>query len=158
MLSVPDFGWSKFCIPNTKTYSLSYLTDVALEWIKSATYGLKNLTPFAVEGFCEPGRMLCTVSFWKCYVLLEEEDKNGALLEGPVAIDMSMADFCQELYKDINDNLEAWVTWFTCGSYEKDDDRFDLDDRREDLVNALTDLKETIDSESKKFKGGTAFF
>lgn len=158
MLSVPEYGWTEFNISDEKSYSLSYLTDVALEWIQSATYGLKNLTPFAVEGFCEPGRMLCTVSYWKSYVLFEEDDNQGALLEGPIEIDMSMADFCKELYRDINDNLEAWVAWFTNGSNETEEDMIDLDERRKKLVSALADLKEVIDAKNEKFNGKVVFF
>ena len=42
-------------------YRLSYLTDVAVEWLGQAIHGLKTLEPFAVHGYCEPCRMICTV-------------------------------------------------------------------------------------------------
>ena len=158
MLGIPEHGWVMFNVSDTVGYDLSYLTNVAIEWMRNATYGLKNMTPFAVEGFCEPGRMLCTVSYWKCYVFFEDEDKGGDLLQGPFEMDMSMGDFCKTLYNDINDNLEAWVTWYTGGSYETSEDMLDLNERRNELIDALAGLKAAIEENGQKFNGEVCFF
>lgn len=73
MLSKPDYGWSEFQICDDHAYSLSYLTDVAYEWLDQAIHGLQTLAPFAVHGYCEPGRMICLVSYYTCYVVFEAD-------------------------------------------------------------------------------------
>jgi hypothetical protein len=63
----PDAGWTDFSLAEGKTYSLSYLTWVADDWLAQAIQGLKTLSQFAVEGYCEPDRMVCFVSFRHCH-------------------------------------------------------------------------------------------
>ena len=63
MLTKPEAGWTDFSIDKEHIYSLSYLTDVGIEWLDQAIHGLETLEPFTVHGFCEPNRMLCTVSY-----------------------------------------------------------------------------------------------
>ena len=68
MLSKPDAGWTDFKLKE-KTYSLSYLTAVPFDWLTQAIHGLETMLPFTVHGFCEPGRVLCTISYWNCYIV-----------------------------------------------------------------------------------------
>ena len=77
MLSKPDCGWTTFQLGSENTaYCLGYLTDVAMEWLDRAIHGLETEDVFSVHGFCEPGRMVCTVSFWNCYVIFEGDGKD----------------------------------------------------------------------------------
>ena len=50
MLSAPDAGWTEFRLGSEETaYSLSYLTDVAVEWLdqaKTKTGSVKRSIPF----------------------------------------------------------------------------------------------------------------
>ena len=64
MLTKPYYGWTDFSLEGTSVYGLSYLDDIAFEWLDQAIHGLETMLPFCVKGFLEPGRMLCTVSFW----------------------------------------------------------------------------------------------
>lgn len=50
MLSKPKYGWSDFKLEGTSTYGLSYLDDIAFEWLDQATHGLKTMQPFYVKG------------------------------------------------------------------------------------------------------------
>ena len=36
----PNYGWSTFKIGESHSYSLSYLTDVACDWLAQAIHGL----------------------------------------------------------------------------------------------------------------------
>lgn len=109
MLSTPTDGWTYFRL-GEETYRLSYLTDVAAEWLTQAIHGLKTMDVFSVHGFSEPGRVICTVSFWSCYIIFEN-DGPAPDCDGVDHIHVNMMDFCKKLYQDIDSNLEGWVHW-----------------------------------------------
>lgn len=54
MLSCPVNGWTLFSLEGTESQLLSYLDDIAPEWLNQAIHGLKTLQPFCVKGFLEP--------------------------------------------------------------------------------------------------------
>ena len=56
MLTKPVNGWSDFQLDHTSVYGLSYLDDIAFEWIDQAIHGLETMMPFCVKGFLEPDR------------------------------------------------------------------------------------------------------
>lgn len=112
LLSKPNHGWTTFCLGD-KEYLLSYLTCVPLDWLNAAIYGLEQLTPFVVHGFCEPKRFLCLVSYWNCHIIVEDEERES-LVENEVErniIHVSMIDFCKMLHADIKNNIDAWGDW-----------------------------------------------
>ncbi len=112
MLGKPHAGWSDFQIDDEHTYSLSYLNDVALEWLDQAIHGLTTLEPFAVHGFCEPDRMVCTVSYWNCYVVFEGDGMfNPNSYNHMYGAGLKMIDFCKALYSDVQNNIDDWVHW-----------------------------------------------
>lgn len=75
MLTKPRGGWTDFSLEGTGTYALSYLDDIAFEWIDQAIHGLETMLPFCVKGFLEPNRILCTVSFWNCHIIIEDDER-----------------------------------------------------------------------------------
>jgi len=109
MLTKPEYGWTDFHIDDTYTYQLSYITDVAIDWLDTAIFGLENGLPFTVSGRCEPGRMLCTVTDEYCYVVFTDEE--GETVEEFHSVRLGMVDFCKALYKDISENIDVWVMW-----------------------------------------------
>ena len=111
MLSQPKDGWTDFQLDSENTaYCLSFLTDPAIEWLDQTIHGLETMDVFSVHGFCEPGRMVCTVSYWNCYVIFEGDGKEDHC-ESVYTVHVSMIDFCRKLHADITDNLDAWVHW-----------------------------------------------
>lgn len=76
MLSCPVNGWTLFSLEGTESQLLSYLDDIAPEWLDQAIHGLKTLQPFCVKGFLEPMRMICVVSYWNCHILVEDDDRD----------------------------------------------------------------------------------
>ena len=50
MLSKPLYGWTDFQLEGTSVYGLSYLDDIAFEWMDQAIRGLETLRPFCVAG------------------------------------------------------------------------------------------------------------
>ena len=45
MLSCPVNGWTLFSLEGTESQLLSYLDDIAPEWLDQAIHGLKTLQP-----------------------------------------------------------------------------------------------------------------
>ncbi len=167
MLSRPEDGWTIFQLGNETRYRLSYLTDVAVDWLTQAIHGLKTLDVFSVHGFSEPGRMVCTVSFWSCYIIFED-DGPAPICEGVQHVHVNMIDFCKKLYRDVDGALDAWVHW--------DDDSLECGDeapshgepaasgpeeavraREKKLRGLLDELKRLIEENEENFDDG-AFF
>ncbi len=110
MLSKPKYGWTHFQLGTEAEYGLSYLTDVAYDWLTQAIHGLETMDVFSVHGFCEPGRMVCTVSYWSCYIIFED-DGPAPTCESVQHVHVNMIDFCKKLHHDIDSNLDGWVHW-----------------------------------------------
>ena len=153
MLRKPQDGWALFQLGSKETaYDLSYVTDVAMEWLDRAIHGLETEDVFSVHGFCEPGRMVCTVSFWNCYVIFEGDGKDD-VCESVYTVHVSMLDFCKQLYADIAGNLDAWVRWEDFEEEEEPDPE-SADARRQELQRRLDTLKQLIDSRAEDYEDG----
>ena len=99
MLSRPEDGWTYFQPGKENRYRLSYLTDVAVDWLTQAIHGLETMDVFSVHGFSEPGRMVCTVSYWSCYVIFEDDGPAPAC-EEITHLHINMIEFCKKLCSD----------------------------------------------------------
>lgn len=151
MLSKPENGWTTFELSKNK-YSLSYLTDVSMDWLNAAINGLKNYRPFSVDGFLEPDRMICTVSFWNIHIFTDFDENEAMNVEdyNYETIHINMIEFCEKLYNDVNNNLQEWINWFC-------DDEIDLKEREKELKKKLSELRLLIDEKKDDFKGGIFF-
>ena len=147
MLTKPQYGWSDFSLEGTSVYGLSYLTDIAFEWIDAAISGLKNLSPFCVRGNLEPNRFLCAVSFWNCHIIIE--DDAGFPLEKEDIVHeyshTSMLEFCRQLYDDISSCTDEWASF---ADYQNEN----TEENKQALTGKLEELKELI-IEKEKFFG-----
>lgn len=113
MLTKPVHGWSAFQLEGTSIYRLSDLDDIAFEWVEQAIRGLETMRPFCVKGFLEPHRFLCTVSYWNCHIVCED-DERAPLKPETVRNECShtsMLQFCQALSKDVTQNLDEWAVF-----------------------------------------------
>ncbi len=154
MLSKPKYGWSDFQLEGTAVYSLSYLDDIAYEWLEQAIHGLETLMPFCVKGFMEPERFLCLVSYWNCHIICED-DESEPLAEEEIVHEVShtsMLQFCQQLYDDISKNIDEWVA-FADYRYSKFVNR----KRKDDLPKKLIYLKKLISKREQDFSEGHGF-
>ena len=113
MLSRPVNGWTDFQLEGTSTYGLSYLNDVAIEWLEQAIHGLKTLSPFCVRGFLEPRRLLCVVSFWNCHIIVEDDDELPTENEDIIReySHTNMISFCRQLYEDVSKRVDEWAAF-----------------------------------------------
>lgn len=154
MLSKPQYGWTEFCLSGTSTYQLSYLDDIAFDWIDQAIHGLRTMLPFCVKGFLEPNRFLCVVSYWNCHIIVEN-DSDEAFRDEDIHSEyshISMLDFCRLLHQDISDNMDDWVD-FTDHRGKKDS----CSERRAVLVDKLTTLEKLIRISESRFGPNRCF-
>lgn len=152
MLTRPVHGWSNFQLDGTSVYGLSYLDDIAFEWVDQAIHGLETMLPFCVKGFLEPNRFLCTVSYWNCHIICED-DERYPLEKGDVVNEIShtsMLQFCQYLCCDIEQSLDEW------GAFTDYED-LDLEKRRELLNQKLMRLKELVSEREEWFGKNRCF-
>ena len=159
MLSTPQYGWTRFST-QTRKHALSYLTNVPFEWLDQAIHGLKTLQPFTVHGCCEPMRFLCTVSYWNCHIIREEEGSYPLSKEHTTweILHISMLDFCKQLHDAISNDIDAWSDWYVG---LRDDDRSDAAQRRinkRNLRKRLKQLKKLIQQNEEAFHGSGFFF
>lgn len=154
MLSEPIHGWTDFHLPGTSVYSLSYLDDIPYEWLDQAIHGLESMLPFTVKGFLEPDRFLCTVSYWNCYVLIED-DERGPMSEErisamrPEVSHTNMLEFCQYLYEDISGCKGKWIRF--CNHNATNREMLVL------IKSRLNKLKSLIDKRKKAFSENSIF-
>ena len=152
MLTKPIHGWSEFKLDGTLRYELSYLDDIAFEWIDQAIHGLETMMPFCVKGFLEPNRFLCTVSYWNCHIVCED-DERYPLDKKKVINEIShtnMLQFCQYLYDDISQNIDEWASFV---SY----DNSDVEEKKKTLIHKLNHLKELISEREECFGDDRCF-
>lgn len=157
MLGKPEDGWVLFQLGSEETaYNLSYVTDVAMEWLDQAIHGLQTMDVFSVHGFCEPGRVVCTVSFWCCYVIFEEDGRSPACHDVR-HLHVSMLDFCKMLHRDISENLDAWVLWNDGGEDADEAAKTGLELREKTLREKLNQLNSLIEQRQEDFEEGCCF-
>ena len=146
MLTKPHAGWSDFQLNGTSLYGLSYLDDIAFEWLEQAIHGLGTMLPFCVKGFMEPGRFLCVVSYWNCHIICENDERNQLDNEdiNTEYSHTSMLEFCKYLYNDIISNIDEWVRFV-------DYNEVDWDEKRKVLECKLDRLKELISEKEGRF-------
>ena len=135
MLSKPQHGWTDFTLGDL-SYSLSYLTNLPLEWLDRAIFGMETLLPFEVSAYCEPGRMVCTVDLFECRIVFEKDRcrQNDRISE---VAPINMLDFCSQLHKDLLDHIEDWQNWNSSFHLTKEDLTLRLD-RLQKLIDIKT--------------------
>lgn len=160
MLSIPDAGWTDFKLKD-ESYALSYLTAVPFEWLTQAIHGLETMLPFTVHGFSEPGRMLCTVSYWNCYIVFNDDEAYEVEAEDVRIeyINKNMMEFCEDLHRDISENIDNWCQWFRDYDAEtEEEERAFYADIKRQLEELLSKLAVLISEKKHMFDGGYAFF
>ena len=119
------------------------------------------MLPFTVHGFSEPGRMLCTVSYWNCYIVFCDDENYEEAAEDIRSeyIHKNMMEFCEELHRDIRENIDAWCKWFTDYEAETEgEEQAFYADIKVQLEELLAKLAALISEKKQMFGGGYAFF
>ena len=147
MLTKPEHGWTDFQLEGTGIYGLSYLDDIAVEWLDQAIHGLETMLPFCVKGFLEPRRLLCTVSYWNCHIVVETDGRNP-----PGAEDLrtewshiSMLEFFKQLHHDVAAHAEEWAVFLDYDQEDPAEKRRRLREKLERLEALIAQKEECFD-------------
>lgn len=141
MLAKPENGWSEFALKNVKSKFLSYISDLPFEWVEAAIEGLYHEKPFCIHGFMEPGRAICLVSRYQCYVITENEFERDL---NDVEVEISptnMHEFCKMLSEDLRKYQDEWLT-FALASYDEpeESETAEIKDKFEERLSKLENL------------------
>lgn len=135
ILSVPEAGWTKLQFTKEE-HELSWLTSVPLQWLDAAIYGMKTGDPFTVWGDQESeGKVYCTVTQDGCYVF---EEYNYRDVE---YVWLFPEEFCRLLYKDISENIDAWVKEWDIGDTPEESRRL-IQGRLDELEGVFKENRE----------------
>lgn len=151
MLSNPKHGWVELKV-SENVYHLSYIYDFIVEWLKLCKQGLDNNETTVLEAYDEPGRIIVVLSKYNVYVIKEAEDdlpceKDGVAFEYS---DMTMVQFCQNLYKDVLDNIDSWVKFKYSMEFISKEQLEELREKlKNEILQNLTWLKNAIDRYNK---------
>ena len=154
MLSKPQYGWTEFCLSGTSTYQLSYLDDIAFNWVDQAIHGLRTMLPFCVKGFLEPNRFLCVVSYWNCHIIVEN-DSDDTFTDEDIQSEYShtnMLEFCRSLHHDISNHIDDWVVFI-----DRHGKKESFPERRAELVDKLNTLERLIEISESRFGPNRCF-
>jgi len=153
MLTAPRSGWTDFSLEGTASYGLSYLDDIPFEWLEQAIHGLETMLPFCVKGFLEPDRLLCTVSYWNCYIVVEDDERYPLEPEDfrTEYSHTSMLEFCKALDRDIRADVDGWVSFL---DYQPN---ADLTEKKRRLLGLLERLEALIAEREEWFGPNRCF-
>lgn len=154
MLSKPQYGWTEFCLSGTSPYQLSYLDDIAFDWVDQAIHGLRTMLPFSVKGFLEPNRFLCVVSYWNCHIIVKN-DSDDTLTDEDIHSEYShtnMLEFCRLLHHDISNHIDDWVVFVDHHSKKES-----FPERRAQLIDKLKTLEKLIEISESRFGPNRCF-
>ncbi len=101
MLSKPSQGWTAFQLEE-RTYFLSHLTNIPMEWLDRAIFGLGSGQEFTVRAMLEPGELRCIVS------------PAGSRIVTPDGEEWSHVgtmEFCRRLCGDLAAYPEDWAAF-----------------------------------------------
>lgn len=143
MLTRPRVGWSLFTLDEYYACSISYLSDVPMDWLDQSIMGLKSKTAFTVFGYLEPGRIFCKVDKDFCYVAFNDDDESD-MVDYVARIDLTMLDFCQKLHDDIEKHIDAWAGWMYFSCDEAINERKVILERKLDELQSLI-VEATVD-------------
>lgn len=118
-------------------YFSVYKEDIPVDWLKTCKYGLEGRLPVSF-GLLDNGyeyAMLSIDGYGLSIVNVVGE--NRKLFQH----DFSLAEFAEELLKDIENNLDGWVNWYPAKILGGPDTG-----RREVLINLLAYTKEALAS------------
>lgn len=131
MIEKPKYGWTNIKL-NYDVYSASYLTDVPTDCLDSLINSFYTDLPFCVNFDTEGSyfTIICSPYIYdEVEVIKYENEKILITYEN-----INFKQLCEEIYNDINDNLDDWVNWWL--------DEEDKDNKRKnELKFKLDELK-----------------
>lgn len=135
ILSHPKYGWATVNLNSFKG-RVSYLNDIAFDWLKALKVAIENKTVATLYGDEEGSDFYIVLDDYYGFVIVNRDKLET------IEIDYGLIDFAQELCNAIRTDLKGWARF--C-----DYDYYDLseDEQREkdlELCQLIADTEEAI--------------
>lgn len=135
ILSHPKYGWATVNLNGFKG-RVSYLNDIAFDWLKALKVAIENKTVATLYGDEEGSDFYIVLDDYYGFVIVNRDKLET------IEIDYGLIDFAQELCNAIRTDLKGWARF--C-----DYDYYDLseDEQREkdlELCQLIADTEEAI--------------
>lgn len=133
ILSNPKFGWASVDLEKFKGY-VSYLNDIAFEWLTALKVAIENKTIATLYGDEEGTEFYIVLDNYYGFVV--EFRKETKVID----IDYGIIDFAQELCGAIETDIKGWANFCEFEDYSENE----LKEKENELLELIADIKESI--------------
>lgn len=133
ILSNPKFGWASVDLGKFKG-CVSYLNDIAFEWLEALKVAIENNTIATLYGDEEGSNFYIVLDNYYGFVVEFREETKV------IDIDYGIIDFAQELCKAIKTDIKGWANFCEFEDYSE----VKLKEKENELLELIADIKESI--------------
>ena len=133
ILSHPKYGWATVNLNGFKG-RVSYLNDIAFDWLKALKVAIENKTVATLYGDEEGSDFYIVLDDYYGFVIVNRDKLES------IEIDYGLIDFAQELCDAIRTDLKGWARF--CDYYDLSEDAKQEKDL--ELCQLIADTEEAI--------------
>lgn len=133
ILSHPKYGWATVNLNGFKG-RVSYLNDIAFDWLKALKVAIENKTVATLYGDEEGSCFYIVLDNYYGFVIVNRDKLET------IEIDYGLIDFAQELCDAIRTDLKGWARF--CDYYDLSEDKKKEKDL--ELCQLIADTEEAI--------------
>ena len=133
ILSHPKYGWATVNLNGFKG-RVSYLNDIAFDWLKTLKVAIENKTVATLYGDEEGSDFYIVLDDYYGFVIVNRDKLET------IEIDYGLIDFAQELCDAIRTDLKGWARF--CDYYDLSED--EKKEKDLELCKLIADTEEAI--------------
>lgn len=133
ILSHPKYGWATVNLNGFKG-RVSYLNDIAFDWLKALKVAIENKTVATLYGDEEGSDFYIVLDDYYGFVIVNRDKLET------IEIDYGLIDFAQELCDAIRTDLKGWARF--CDYYDLSED--EKKEKDLELCQLIADTEEAI--------------
>ncbi len=133
ILSNPKCGWASVDLGKFKG-CVSYLNDIAFEWLNALKVAIKNKTIATLYGDEEGSEFYIVLDNYYGFVVQFRKETKV------IDIDYGIIDFAQELCEAIKTDIKGWANFCEFEDYGE----AELKEKENELLELIANIKESI--------------
>ena len=133
ILSHPKYGWATVNLNGFKG-RVSYLNDIAFDWLKALKVAIENKTVATLYGDEEGSDFYIVLDDYYGFIIVNRDKLET------IEIDYGLIDFAQELCNAIRTDLKGWARF--CDYYDLSED--EKKEKDLELCQLIADTEEAI--------------
>ncbi len=138
ILSNPKYGWASVDLGTFKG-CVSYLNDIAFEWLNALKVAIENKTIATLYGDEEGSDFYIVLDNYYGFVVENSEETKV------IDIDYGVIDFAQELCEAIKTDIKGWANFCEFEDYSE----VKLKEKENELLELIANIKESIKNARK---------